>query len=338
MDGCSGNGDSRQRTTVAGDDAVAARLMLDGLLGGRPERLALLAGTACLGTPRGLEAIDLVRMRRLPRVELGCRLLGIAETASSVIMLDELGRLSSWSPSSTRQLLVPSGAAPYRLIAGQGQQVVLGRGNHLALLDARDGSHLAEGRLDLPGHLSAVGWSGEHAVLAAFSQTVSVVERDGDQLAAKATCRLGDGEVLAVSETTFEDRRVVVAYDEFGWLYALRREPDGTLVRLGAIDLELDGGVPERAGLLCDGPQVMIASGTRLLHVVDLRPPPGHEDPMVMATVSVGTGLTDVKADDSRVYLADSYQGLVVLDRALLEICHDDPVVQRVSLIELLDL
>jgi len=338
MGGFSGNGDSRQRTTVAGDDAVAARLMLDGLLGGRPQRLALLGDTVCLATPRGLEVIDLATMQRTPRVELGCRLLGIAATPDSVVLLDEQGRLSSWSPGDEQKQLLPPGAAPHKLISSSGAHLALGRGNQLALLDARDGSAVAEGRLAMPGHLCSLGWTGDGAVLAACSRTIAIVDRDGDRLAATQTCKLGDGEILALAETRFEDRRVVVAFDEFGWLYTLQPQPDGPLVRTGAVDLEIDGGVPESAGLFCDGPQVMIASGTRLLHVVDLRPPPGHDDPMVMATVSVGTGLTDVAADGTRVYLADSYHGLVVLDRSLLEICHDDPVLQRVSLIELLDL
>jgi len=338
MGGHSGNGDSRVRTTVSGDDAVAARLMLDGLLGGRPERLALLGATACLSTPRGLEVIDLATMRRQPRVELGCRLLGIAGAASAILMLDERGRLFRWSPEGDRQQLLPPGAAPHRVISSDGERLAMGRGNHLALLDAEDGGPVAEARLELPGRLCALGWTTEGEVLAACSQAVAVLQHEGGQLTATETCKLGDGEVLAISETLFEDGRVVVAFDEFGWLHTLRREPDGSLCRLGAIDLEIDGGVPEVAGLFCDGPQVMIASGTRLLHVVDLRPPPGHSDPVVMVTVSVGTGLTDVCADSDRVYLADSYQGLVVLDRSLLEICHDDPVVQRVSLIELLDL
>jgi hypothetical protein len=78
----------------------------------------------------------------------------------------------------------------------------------------------------------------------------------------------------------------------------------------------------------------MVASGTSFLHLLDLRPPPGLDEPVLMATVCAGLALADVIADDGRVYLADAFRGLIVLDRALFEVCHDDPELARVPLVD----
>ena len=332
----SGNGDRRLHTTVEGDDAVLARWMLDSLLGGRPERLLRCGSRLCLATPRGLEVITAEGYARQPRVDTGCRLLDAAETEVGTLLLDETGLVARWTPGKPVQELDRPTSPRFRRMVASGDRYLLGRGRKLQLHDANSGATLAEGTVDLPGRLSTLYLDPGGDVLAARSQTLALLRRDGERLVEMGTCALGEGEVLATALTHPDPGSppLAVAFDEFGWLFTLAVAEDGSLSTVGSIDLELDGGVPERAGLYCDGPHVIVASGTRLVHLVDLRPPTGQRDPVLMATSSVGTCLADVVADEQHVFLADAYQGLVVVARALLEVCHDDPVERRVAIID----
>lgn len=332
----SGNGDSHPHTTVEGDDAVLARRMLDSLLGGRPERLLRCGTQLCLSTPRGLEVIAAVNYARQQRVGTGCRLMDAAAIADGALLLDETGLISRWSPDEgIRELHRPT-STRFRRMAARGDQHLLGRGRKLQLHDVNTGAMLARGTVDLSGRLSALSLNAGGDILVARSQTLALLRREGDRLVVRGTCALGEGEILAAATTTTDAgaARKVVAFDEFGWLFVLAMGEDGALTQVGSLDLELDGGVPERAGLVCDGPQVIVASGTRLVHLVDLRPPTGQRDPVLMATASVGTVLADVVANDEYVFLADAYQGLVVVARTLLEVCHDDPVARKIALID----
>ena len=332
----SGNGDARTRTTVEGDDAALARRMLDSLLGGRPERLLRCGPQLCLATPRGLEIVDALGFARGRRVDTGCRLLDAAEVDGGALMLDETGLVTHWAPTRGMREIHRTTTPRFRRLVASGDRYLLGRGHQLQLHDASTGAPLASGTVDLPGRLSCLYLHADGDILAARSQTLSLLRRDADALVVCGSHALGEGEVLAAAITTPDAGvpPVVVAFDEFGWLFVLALADDGRLTLVGSLDLELDGGVPERAGLMCDGPHVFVASGTRLVHLVDLRPPSGQHDPVLMATASVGTVLADVIADDRHVYLADAYQGLVVVGRALLEVCHDDPVERKVAIID----
>jgi len=332
----SGNGDTRPHTTVEGDDVVLARRMLDSLLGGRPERLLRCGSQLCLATPRGLEVIAVKDYSRLQRVGTGCRLLDAAATDDGALLLDETGLISRWSPEDgIHDLHRPSSTRFCKMVA-KGDLLLLGRGRQLQLHDARTGSLLAKGSMDLPGRLSALYLYSVGDVLAARSQTLALLRRRGDSLVVSDTCSLGEGEILAAAWTTPDAGAAprIVAFDEFGWLFVIAVDGNGRLTQVGSVDLELDGGVPERAGLACDGPQVIVASGTRLVHLVDLRPPTGQHDPVLMATASVGTCLADVAIAGQLVFFADAYQGLVVVARSLLEICHDDPVARKIAIID----
>jgi hypothetical protein len=332
----SGNGDTRTHTTVEGDDAFIARRMLDSLLGGRPERLLRCGSRLCLSTPRGLEVIATADYGRQERVGTGCRLLDAAAIADGALLLDETGLISRWSPDEGMRELHRPTRTHFRRMVARDDQHLLGRGRKLQLHDANSGALLAAGTVDLPGRLSSLSLNADGDILAARSQTLALLRRDGDQLRVCGTCSLGEGEILAAATTKVDGGATprVVAVDELGWLFVLAMGEDGALHQVGSLDLELDGGVPERAGLVCDGPQVIVASGTRLVHLVDLRPPAGQRDPVLMATASVGTVLADVATSDDYVFLADAYQGLVVVARTLLEICHDDPVARKVALID----
>jgi hypothetical protein len=332
----SGNGDARPHTTVEGDDAFIARRMLDSLLGGRPERLLRCGSLLCLATPRGLEVIAAADYARQQRVGTGCRLLDAAAVDDGALLLDETGLISRWSPSEGIQALHRPSSTRFRRMVARGDLYLLGRGRKLQLHDVNTGAEVARGTVDLPGRLSALSLDRGGDVLAARSQTLALLRREGNHLSVRGTCSLGDGEILAAAVTTPEEGAEprVVAFDEFGWLFVLAVAEDGALTQVGSLDLELDGGVPERAGLACDGPHVIVASGTRLVHLVDLRPPAGQRDPVLMATASVGTVLADVTAGDDYVFLADAYQGLVVVARSLLEVCHDDPVARKIAIID----
>jgi hypothetical protein len=317
------------------DDDDISRRMLDGLLGGRPERVLRYGERVCLATPRGLEVVSLPDYRRLPRVDPGCRLLGAALVDGGIVLLDETGRLSRWEDGDELRTILPAGGptARCRHLRGDGGRVLLGCGSRLELRDAVSGSLRAAGRVDFPGRISALALGEDDTVLAARSQGVAVLRPAGDALIQRALFTVDEGEVLALAETRLEPDGPphIVAFDEFGWLHVLRHEGD-QLRRVGSVELELDGGAPERGGLSCDGPMVTVASGTRMLHLVDLRGPGGHDDPVPMAAISVGTGLADVTHDEDRVYLADAFHGLVVVDRQLLQVCDDDPVLGRVAL------
>ncbi len=332
----SGNGDTRAHTTVEGDDAALARRMLDSLLGGRPERLLRCGSQLCLATPRGLEIIEAGRYARGDRVDTGCRLLDAAEVDGGALLLDETGLVALWTGAADVRELHRTTAPRFRRMVACKDRYLLGRGRQLQLHDVTSDAPLAAGTVDLPGRLSCLYLHTDGDILAARSQTLCLLRRDGSDLVTRGSLLLGEGEILAAAITTPDDGAppVVVAFDEFGWLFILALAEDGSLTRLGSIDLELDGGVPERAGLICDGPHVFVASGTRLVHLVDLRPPAGQHDPVLMATASVGTVLADVVADDDHIFLADAYQGLVVVGRALLEVCHDDPVRLKVAIID----
>ncbi len=318
------------------DDDDISRRMLDSLLGGRPERLARWDDQLCLATPRGLEVVALPGYERRPRIDPGCKLVGIARVEDGILLLDETGRLARWKGGEAVRTVLPAGgpAARCRTLRGDGDRVVLACGSRLDLRDAASGALRATGRVDYPGRISALALAADDRVLAARSQGLAVLRTEGDALVQEALCVLDEGEVLAVAETRPEPGGdpVIVAFDEHGWLHVLAMQ-DGELRPVGAVELELDGGAPERGGLFCDGPLVTVASGTRMLHLVDLRAPAGgYEDPMPMAAISVGTGLADVIADADRVYLADAFHGLVVVDRQLLSVCDDDPVLCRVPL------
>lgn len=318
------------------DDDDISRRLLDGLLGGRPERVVRHGDRICLATPRGLEVVSLPDYRRLPRVDPGCRLLGLARADDGILLLDETGRLSRWDGGNELRTILPAGGptARCRHLRGHGDRVLLGCGSRLELRDAATGALRAAGRVDHPGRISAMALTEGDTVLVARSQGVAVLLPDGDELVQRALFTVDEGEVLALAETCPEPggAPVIVTFDELGWLHVLSYQGD-TLQRVGAVELELDGGAPERAGLSCDGPMVTVASGTRMLHLVDLRGPgDGHDDPVPMAAISVGTGLADVTFDDAQVYLADAFHGLVVVDRQLLNICDDDPVLGRVAL------
>ncbi len=323
---------------VPGDDDDLARRMLDGLLGGRPEAILRLGDALCLTTPRGLEIIDLPAYRRRPRIDLGARLLGAATLGQRLALMDETGRIALWDGGQRLRDLLPPSAATSRCrqMTGASGTLVLGCGARVETVDARSGAVTSRGDVDQPGRTTALALGSGGAVLVARSQAVLLLDpAEGGSLVTRGSCTLGPGEVLALAETTIEPGSdpVTVAFDELGWLTVIHRHRDTLEVR-GRIELEIDGGAPERAGLFCDGPMVMVASGTRLLHQVDLRPLPGDQDPILMATVSAGTGVADVIADRDRVYLADAFRGLVVLDRRQFEICHDDPVVARVAINE----
>ncbi len=319
----------------ADGDTDNARRMLDGLLGGRPEGVLRVGDTICLATPRGLEVIELPGYHRRPRIELGCKLLGTAPAAGGLNLLDETGRVVLWSGGERLEEILPAGGPTTRCrqLAGDGDGMLFGCGSRIQLRDAETGARRAIGAVDHPGRISAMAIGPEGRVLVARSQGVLSLRREADRLEVEGRCVLDEGEVLALAETRPEPggETVIVAYDEFGWLHVLHRLADGSIERTAKLELEIDGGAPERGDLHCEGPMVMIASGTRLLHLVDLRPPSGDHAPVHMACVSVGTGLSGVTADEEHVYLADAFEGLVVLDRQLFEVCHDDPVIVRVA-------
>lgn len=318
------------------DEESEARRLLDELLGGSAEGVALLPDTICLATPRGLERVDRGTLERRPRVDVGGRLLGFANRNGSLALLTDRGRLLVWDEATGLVDQDPPGdpAQGCRRIAGHGGWLALTGEGRLLLVDAGDGTPLA--RAALPGieRASAMAVSRGDEVLSAEGNMVVRLVRDGQRLELAGHCTLGSGDVLALAETRPEPDGppVVVAFDEFGWFHVIHRDADCGLDPVSSIQLELDGGVPERAGLYCDGHQVVVASGTSFLHLLDLRPPQGLDDPVLMATVCAGLGLAGVTADQDRVYLADAYRGLVVLDRAMFEVCHDDPELARVEL------
>lgn len=335
-----GTDDDGWAPILADGDADNARRMLDGLLGGRPEGVLRIGDSICLATPRGLEVIDLPGFHRRPRVELGCRLLGTALSDGGLNLLDETGRVVVWSGGDGLDEILSAGGPTTRCrqMTGDGQFMLFGCGARVQLRDADTGARQAIGNVDHPGRISALAIGAQRRVLVARSQGVLSLGRVADRLELEGSCVLDEGEVLALAETCPEPggENVIVAYDEFGWLHVIRRLADGSLERTTKLELEIDGGSPERGDLHCEGPMVMIASGTRLLHLVDLRPPHGDFAPVHMACVSVGTGLAGVTADQDHVYLADAFEGLVVLDRRLFEVCHDDPVIIRVAVNDVL--
>ncbi len=327
--------DDAQGPADSQDEESEARRLLDELLGGSAEAVALLPDTICLATPRGLERVDRATLERRPRVGVGGRLLGVAQRNGGLVLLADRGRLLWWDDQGGLAELEPHGdpAQGCRRIAGRGGWLGLTGEGRLLLLDAADGSPRAHASLPGVEQASAMVVVGEDEVISAEGNMVVRLVRDGQRLELAAHCTLGTGEILALAETRPEpgDPAVVVAFDEFGWFHVVRRTDTG-LEAVSSIHLETDGGVPERAGLYCDGHEVVVASGTSFLHLLDLRPPEGLDDPVLMATVCAGLGLADVTADAERVYLADAYRGLVVLDRSMFEVCHDDPEIARVEL------
>jgi hypothetical protein len=331
------NGDSARPTTVPGDDETLARAMLDDLLAGRPQQVLRQGDHLFLSTSRGVERIDLPAMSTHPRVRFEAPLLGLALAPAGLFALEDGGRLSRRTRGTTFERVIEAGG-PTRgchLLAAHPRGLLLARGTQAELRDADDGSLLARSEPVADGPVTALAAGQADTVMVGRAGRIDVLALRGRELQPAYGCDLGEGDVLALASTCAEpgDDDVVVAFDEFGWLHVLAPTESGALATRGRIDLELDGGVPERAGLACDGPAVIVASGTRLLHLVDLRAPHGRRDPVTMATSSVGLGLTDVVVDEDAVYLADALFGLVVVDRALLSICHDDPVRDRVRLV-----
>ncbi len=328
-------GDDDRLPPGADDDAEARRL-LDELLGGSAEAITLAGDAICLATPRGMEVVDAGSLERRPRVGVDGRLLGIAATDEGVVLADDRGQLLRWDDSGAPDLCRADPAVTGWSVAGKGARVALTGGGQVLLVDADGGGLLARGAMPDIDHASALFVTGDDEVLSAEGNMVVQLTREGPRLELTAHCTLGQGEVIALAQTRPEpgEEPVIVAFDEFGWLHVLRRGGPTGLEPSGAIELELDGGVPRRAGIHCVGHQVMVASGTSFLHLLDLRPPPGLDEPVLMATVCAGLALADVVADDGRVYLADAFRGLIVLDRALFEVCHDDPELARVPLLD----
>ncbi len=324
-------------TFVPGDDDNLARAMLDDLLGGRPEQIVRRGEQLLLRTPRGVERVELPDLAALPRLPTGERLLGLALTDHGVVTLERGGRLHCWTHAGAGHEVSPAGGAlrGCHALAAHPGGLLLARGATVELVDAADGASIAHSDAGKGARITALGAGADGTVLVARGAHVEILARHGSHLIGAGRCTPGAGDMLALAATQPEPAgaSVVVTFDEFGWLHVLRPVGDGGLTPSGRIDLELDGGVPERAGLACDGPTVIVASGTRLLHQVDLRAPHGRTDPIVMATSSVGMGLVDVEMDDGAVYLADALFGLVLVDRAMLAICHDDPVRARVRLV-----
>ncbi len=318
------------------DDEAEARRLLDELLGGSAEAIALCEGAVCLSTPRGMEVVDGASLERRPRVGVGGRLLGIAATDDAILMADDRGRLLRWDQGGAPGECRADPAVTGWSVASRGDRVALTGAGQVLLVDARDGSLLARGAMPDLDHASALFVAGDDEVLSAEGNMVVRLTREGRRLELTAHCTLGQGEIIALAQTRPDPggEPAVVAFDEFGWLHVLRPGGATGLEPSGAIELELDGGVPRRAGIHCAGHQVMVASGTSFLHLLDLRPPPGLDEPVLMATVCAGMALADVVADDRRVYLADAFRGLIVLDRAMFEVCHDDPELARVALVD----
>ena len=319
---------------VPGHDDEVARRMLDDLLGARPSDVLLREAEVCLATPRGLEVVDRHRLIHSARVATGQPLLGIAAAAGGVVLLTDDGELALWTPDSGMDRLAVGGPDGARCVAaGHGRLALAGDG-WVQLLEGDTTVRLVDDELVAPARVTALAVAGPDSVLVATGNTLRRLVLRGGRLHESHRADLGEGDVIAVAGTRSEPGAapVVVAFDEFGWCHVMETGDDGELHPRGALELELDGGVPVRAGLYCEGPQVMVASGTSFLHLLDLRPPPGIDEPVLMATVCAGMGLDDVVADEARVYLADAIHGLVVLDRALFQVCHDDPLLARVQL------
>lgn len=313
---------------------LAAADLLDAVMGGRAEGLAVQGGRALVRTARGVEVVDLTgsALRRVARVPLPGACRAVAATPAGLLAADDLGGLHRVEDGGIRTLVELG--APIRCVATLGDRIAVGTAGEVLVFDVPPGGDpTPASRTALPGgavpeDLAFLG--PRHLAVAAGGAGVFALGLDGAEARVRGWA---DRDARAAAPATgAEDRRMVVTWSPAGRIDVLEWAEEGPLLPVSSLDLEIDGGAPEGGAVVVDGGTAYVATDTRLLHVADLRTARDRCGPTLMSTWPLGTCTTGVAVSPHRVFVSDAYGGLYVLDRQRLDRYDDeDPVLDRLS-------